>query len=41
MTKLTENAIEQFAIKRLQGLGYQYIYAPDIAHDGERPERNT
>ncbi|MFW6043882.1 MAG: type I restriction endonuclease subunit R, partial [Marinilabiliaceae bacterium] len=21
--------------------GYQYIYAPDIAHDGERPERNS
>ncbi len=41
MTKLTENAIEQFAIKLLQNLGYQYIYAPDIAADGDRPERNN
>ncbi len=29
--KITENAIEEFAIKLLEHLGYQYIYAPDIA----------
>jgi len=41
MTKITENTIEEFAIELLEHLGYQYIYAPDIAHDGERPERNS
>lgn len=39
--KITENKIEEFAIELLERLGYQYIYAPDIAHDGERPERNS
>jgi len=51
MTKITENAIEEFAIELLERLGYQYIYAPDlpvrdrtqtgIAYDGEKPERNS
>ncbi len=40
-TKITENTIEQFTIELLEGLGYKYIYAPDIAPDGERPERNS
>ena len=35
MTRITENTIEDFAIELLERLGYQYIYAPDIAHDGE------
>ena len=39
MSKITENTIEEFAIELLERLGYQYIYAPDIAHDGEKPER--
>lgn len=39
--RITENTIEEFAIELLEHLGYQYIYAPDIAHDGERPERNS
>lgn len=39
MTKITENIIEDFTIKLLEHLGYEYIYAPDIAHDGESPER--
>jgi len=39
--KITENTIEQFAIELLERLGYQYIYAPDIAPDGEKPERNS
>lgn len=48
--RITENTIEEFAIELLERLGYQYIYAPDlsacnsqadIAHDGERPERNS
>jgi type I restriction enzyme, R subunit len=25
----------------LERFGYQYIYAPDIAHDGEKPERKS
>ena len=41
MTKITENTIEEFTIELLERLGYQYIYAPDIAPDGERPERNS
>ena len=41
MTKITENIIEQFAIDLLERLGYQYIYAPDIAPDGEKPERTS
>ena len=41
MTKITENTIEEFAIELLERLGYQYLYAPDIAPDGEKPERNS
>ena len=39
MSRITENTIEEFSIELLERLGYQYIYAPDIAHDGEKPER--
>ena len=41
MNRLTESAIEEFTIELLEKLKYQYIYAPDIAPDGEKPERNT
>jgi len=41
MTKLTEFSIENFTIELLETLGYQYIYAPDIAPDGEKPERSS
>jgi type I restriction enzyme R subunit len=41
MTKITENNIEEFAIELLEKLSYEYLYAPDIAPDGERPERKT
>lgn len=41
MTKITENTIEAFAIELLDKLGYEYIYGPDIAHDGINPERNS
>jgi len=37
MTKITENTIEAFAIELLDKLGYEYIYGPDIAHDGISP----
>jgi type I restriction enzyme R subunit len=39
MSRLTESAIEEFAIKLFERLGYTYLYAPEIAPDGERPER--
>ncbi|WP_035384733.1 type I restriction endonuclease subunit R [Ferriphaselus sp. R-1] len=39
--RLTESAIEDFAIKLFERLGYDYIHAPDIAPDGDRPERSS
>ena len=39
MSKLTESAIEDFAIKLLERQGYSYFYGPDIAPDGDNPER--
>jgi type I restriction enzyme R subunit len=41
MTKLFEDDIEQLAIEELQAFGYHYIYGPDIAPDGEFPERES
>jgi len=41
MSKLTESAIETFAIEQLELLGYSYVHAPDIAPDGEHPERTS
>ena len=40
MTKLTESVIEAFAINLFERLGYIYIHAPDIAPDGDHPERS-
>ena len=37
--KLTESEIETLAIERLQALGFDYIYGPDIAPDSANPER--
>ncbi|MHC5853600.1 type I restriction endonuclease subunit R [Nostoc sp.] len=39
MSRLTESAIEDFAIKLFERLGYDYIHAPDIAPDSGTPER--
>ena len=39
MTKLTESDIEQMLIEQLKAKGYQYLYGPDIAPDGETPMR--
>jgi type I restriction enzyme R subunit len=39
--KITESTIETFAIERFEKLGYQYVYAPDIAPDSESPERES
>lgn len=41
MTRITENHIEEFAIELLEKQGYQYIYAPNIAPDGDTPERDS
>ncbi|MFV0521443.1 MAG: type I restriction endonuclease subunit R [Mangrovibacterium sp.] len=41
MTKITESNIEDFAIQLLEQQGYEYIYAPSIAHDGENPQRSS
>jgi type I site-specific restriction-modification system R (restriction) subunit/very-short-patch-repair endonuclease len=40
MSRISESEIETFAIELLERLGYQYIYAPDIAPDSETPERD-
>jgi type I restriction enzyme R subunit len=40
MSRLTESAIEDFAIRLFERVGYSYVYAPDIAPDGEQPERS-
>ena len=39
--KITENDIELYAIGELEDLGYQYCWGPDIAPDGDQPERNS
>ncbi len=41
MTRITENTIESFAIELFDKLGYEYIYAPNIAPDGDTPERES
>ncbi|XZE17610.1 type I restriction endonuclease subunit R [Pirellulaceae bacterium SH449] len=41
MNKLTESAIEELAIERLEALGYQYIHGNVIAFDGPAPERTS
>ncbi|MDT3702960.1 MAG: hypothetical protein ROZ36_07940 [Thermincola sp.] len=41
MTKITESAIEKFAIELLEHQGYHYIYAPSIAPDSDTPERQS
>ena len=38
---LTESQIEQLTIELLQNLGLDYAYGPDIAPDGNRPERQS
>ena len=39
MTKLTESAVEDYAIKLFEEAGFTYVYGPDIAPDSETPER--
>ncbi len=40
MSKLNESAIEALAVELFEQLGYSAIYAPDIAPDGDHPERS-
>jgi len=39
MNPITENEIEQIAIRYLQELGYSYLLGPDISPDGVKQER--
>lgn len=41
MSHITESTIEDFTIELLERIGYEYVYAPDIAPDGEKPERDS
>lgn len=41
MTRITESTIESFAIELLTQLGYEYLYAPEIAPDSENAERDS
>lgn len=38
---LTESAIETFAIKLFERLGYTYLHGPGIAPDSDKPERGS
>ena len=40
MSKITENAIENFCIELLTKQGYEYLYAPNIAPDSDNPLRS-
>lgn len=39
--KITETTIELLFIEQLEALGYKYLYGPDIAFDGIKPERES
>ena len=41
MERITESAIETFAIELLENQGYHYLYAPSIAPDSDTPERQS
>ena len=37
---MTEDQLEQETLGWLKEVGYTHLYGPDIAHDGEFPERD-
>jgi type I restriction enzyme R subunit len=39
LENFTEDLLEEAAIEILKGLGYEYVFAPDISFDGQYPER--
>jgi len=41
MPQLTESAIEELAIERLEQLGYKYLHGSVVAFDGSSPERTS
>lgn len=41
VNKITESAIEKFAVELLEKHGYDYYYGPDIAPDGDTPARQS
>lgn len=41
MSNITESSIEEFTIEIFKKLGFDYIYAPHFAPDGEKPERES
>ena len=41
MSKLTEAQIEEFALRTLQGLGYEYKYGVELSPEETRPERQS
>ena len=40
MSLIDENLIEETSIEWFEDLGYQYVYGPNIAPDGDFPERD-
>jgi type I restriction enzyme R subunit len=38
---ITESEVEQVALDILTDLGYEAVFGPDIAPDGDRPERSS
>ena len=38
MQQITESHVEIMSIQRLESLGYNYLYGPDIAPDGHSPK---
>ena len=39
--KFFESEVEEATLEWLEGIGYQIAFGPDIAHDGEKPERES
>lgn len=39
MSKISESQIEHFCVELLESLQYKYLYGPEIAFDGDSPER--
>lgn len=39
MPPINEHIIEQETIRLFEQLGYEHLYGPDVAHDGDVPER--
>jgi type I restriction enzyme, R subunit len=40
LENFTEDLLEEAVIEILQEMDYEYVFGPEIGHDGERPERH-